>query len=248
MKISIVTCTWNSESYLKVAIDSVLMQEYKDYEFIFVDGGSEDETLKIIESVNVPKIIRHDIRGGIAKAMNEGIRAATGDIIIHLHSDDYLLHKKVFSHVIEVFKKTSCEWLFGRILNDRDGLLFPETYIAPQYSYKNLIKSNIVPHAATFVKKTLFDKCGYFDEHLKYAMDYEMWLRLGLHSEPEMLRDALSVFRRHDGSTTERNRLGSFDEDYGVRCRYIQHMPISRIEHLIRYHIRRLKLKRALLG
>lgn len=248
MKISIVTCTWNSESYLKVAIDSVLMQEYKDYEFIFVDGGSEDETLKIIESVNAPKIILHNIRGGIAKAMNEGIKAATGDIIIHLHSDDYLLHKKVFSRVVKVFEDTKCEWLFGRILNDRDGLLFPESYVAPQYSYKNLIKSNIVPHAATFVKKTLFDKCGYFDEHLKYAMDYEMWLRLGQHSEPEMLRDALSVFRRHDGSTTERNRLGSFDEDYCVRCRYIQHMPISRIEHLIRYHIRRFKLKRALLG
>lgn len=248
MKISIITCTWNSEAYLKAAIDSVLMQDYIDYEFIFVDGGSEDGTLNIIESVNAPKFILHNVRGGIARAMNEGINAATGDIIIHLHSDDYLLHKKVFSRVVNVFKNTGCEWLFGRILNDRDGLLFPETYIAPAYSYVNLIKANIVPHAATFVKKTLFDKYGCFDEHLKYAMDYEMWLRLGLHSEPQMLRDALSVFRRHDGSTTEKNRLGSFDEDYSVRCRYIEHMPIAKIEHFLRYHFRRFRLKRALLG
>lgn len=240
MLISIVTCTWNSDRYLDDTISSVLKQKYQNYEFIFVDGGSTDNTLDIISKVPGNKIVLNDIGGGIANAMNEGIKAATGDIIIHLHSDDYLLHPYVFSKVVKLFEEQpNAQWLFGRILNDREGSLYPETYISPAYSFKNLLKSNIVPHAATFVKRQVFEKHGFFRKNLKYAMDYEMWLRIGSQENGVMVREAFSVFRRHDGSTTEMNQLASFNEDYKVRCEYLKPYSFAYLEHFIRYRIRR---------
>jgi len=246
MKISIVVCTWNSASFLPATIASVLNQNCANIEVIFVDGGSQDATLGQIDAYTGKKVVINNVRGGIAKAMNVGIEAATGDVIMHLHSDDYLLHPNVLSRVENAFESASCEWLFGRILNDRDGGLFPETYQAPDYSYEALLKSNFVPHAATFVRRDLYLKAGGFSENLKYAMDYDMWLRLGRLAKPVQLREALSVFRRHDGSTTEANRLASFDEDYRVRQSYLGNSPVARLEHALRYGVRRHRLKRAL--
>jgi len=244
--ISIITCTWNSEQLLPATISSIQSQLLKEYEFVFVDGGSTDATLSQIEAIAGRKTVLNNVRGGIARAMNAGIEAAQGDVVMHLHSDDYLLHPHVFSRVQEVFEQTRCEWLFGRILNDRDGGLFPETYQAPPYSYKALQRANFVPHAATFVRKSLYQRAGGFSESLRYAMDYDMWLRLGKLAEPVQLREALSVFRRHDGSTTERNRLGSFDEDHAVRRKYLGNGFLERLEHEARYQVRRRRLQKLL--
>jgi glycosyltransferase involved in cell wall biosynthesis len=242
MNFSIITCTWNSEKFLPSTIESVLSQSHNNFELVFVDGGSGDATLTQIERVNCKKIVLHNVRGGIAHAMNAGIEAARGDVVIHLHSDDYLLHSDVLLRVAEVFERTNCEWLFGRILNDRDGGLFPETYQSPEYSYKALQRSNFVPHAATFVRRSLYQRAGGFSESLRYAMDYEMWLRLGRLAEPVQMREALSVFRRHGGSTTEKNRLASFDEDHAVRLRYLGANPLDNIRHALRHQVRRRRL------
>lgn len=242
MKFSIITCTWNSAAFLSETISSVCGQTFQDIEFVFVDGGSTDGTLEQIEKVDSAKQLLCDVRGGIAVAMNKGIEAARGDIVMHLHSDDYLLHPGVLQRVQQVFEKTGCEWLFGRILNERDGGLYAETYIAPEYTYKALVRANFVPHAATFVRRSLYERAGGFKESLRYAMDYDMWLRLGLLAEPIQIRDALSVFRRHEGSTTEKNRLGSFDEDYAVRRQYLGGNWVAHCEHALRYQVRRQRL------
>src|SRR5512138_3071033 len=99
IKFSIVTCTWNSAAHLAQSIDSVLTQECSDIEYIFVDGGSTDGTLEMIRGV--PREVRliENVRGGISRAMNAGLEAATGDVVAHLHSDDYYAHPRVLSHV-----------------------------------------------------------------------------------------------------------------------------------------------------
>lgn len=241
--ISIVTCTWNSEDFLVQTISSIALQTHLDVEVIFVDGGSVDTTLAQINDYSGKKTVINGVRGGIARAMNVGTEAAQGEIVMHLHSDDYLAHPRVLARVAEAFETSGCEWLFGRILNDRAGGLFPETYIPPEYSYDALLRSNIVPHAATFVRRELYGRAGGFSEQLKYAMDYDMWLRLGRMAQPRQLREVLSVFRRHDGSTTEANRLASFDEDYRVRQAYLGGKPLSRLEHALRYRVRRKRLE-----
>lgn len=244
MTISIVTCTWNSMPFLEQSIDSVLEQDIKDIEYIFVDAGSEDGTLERIARVPGNVKVLHGVRGGIGRAMNAGVKAATGDIVAHMHSDDYYLGASVFTRVLQTFEQTRCRWLFGRIKSDIDGRLEPLRYDIPRYSYSTLLRRNVVPHAATFVRRDAFEEFGLFDESFNLAMDYEMWLRIGKRCEPAQLDDYMAAFRRHAGSATQANRVRSLREDFRARFR---HAPLARYpEYALRYCVRRYQLGREL--
>jgi glycosyltransferase involved in cell wall biosynthesis len=247
LRFSVITCSWNSEPFIADCIDSVLKQHYSHFEFVFVDGGSTDGTLERIQALGQRCKVLKDVRGGISRAMNEGLRAASGDLILHLHADDYLLHGKVLGQIARLFQSSTAGWAFGRVLQDYDGRLVPEQWLVPRYSYRRLIHGNFIPHAATFVRRELFDQVGVFDETLRYAMDYDMWLRLGRIAEPLQLDEALSVFRRHAGSASTVNALAGQREDFAVRLRYSGRSPWVLAEHSLRYVVRRERLKRSFL-
>jgi glycosyltransferase involved in cell wall biosynthesis len=238
MKISVITCTWNSEAYLDDSIASVLAQDYTDVEYIFVDGGSTDGTLERIARIPYEVKILHNVRGGISHAMNEGIRIATGDVIAHMHSDDYYLGTRVFSTVVDAFQKSDCHWLFGRIMYVMKGKLIPEGYT--RYSYNGFLSRNIVMHQATFIKRAVFEECGFFNESLKYAMDYDLLLRIAKIYPPLQLDEYLAAFRVHDGSTTYANLMQSLKEDFKVRCHHANWYKIP--EATLRYLVRRCRL------
>jgi len=246
IKFSIITCTWNSEPYLQQSIDSVLVQDYPNIEQIFVDGGSTDGTLERIQSLTGNVKYVTGITGGIAHAMNVGIEMASGDVIAHLHSDDYYAHPKVLSHVAQAMQTAGAEWLFGRCLSDIDLQRIPEGYAIPDYSYQSLLKRNFIPHPATFVKKTLFQRTGVFDASIKYAMDYDLWLRIGKLAAPIQLDEHLAVFRRHSGSLTTSNPMASFKNDFEVRMKYANKNPWSLAYHWAHFLVRRRRILKGL--
>lgn len=227
---------------LPQTVASVLAQVDADFEHIFVDGGSTDGTLEYIQGLPHRPRVLQGVGGGIAKAMNAGAEAAQGDILCHLHSDDYFLHGRVLQRVAHHLAASPAGWMFGRVLYDRDGALLPEPFIVPDYSYQRLVGRNFVPHPASFIRTALFRELGGFRTDLKYAMDYEFFLRLGRRSEPLALKEALAVFRVHEGSTTEKNRLASFEEDHRVRLAYAGTSWKERFMHAARYQVRRRRL------
>jgi glycosyltransferase involved in cell wall biosynthesis len=247
LRFSVITCSWNSEPFIADCIASVLTQDYPNFEFVFVDGGSTDGTLERIQALGQRCKLLEGVRGGISRAMNDGLRAASGDIIVHLHADDYLLHRRVLGQIARLFQSSAAKWAFGRVLEDYDGRLIPEQWLVPRYSYRRLIHGNFIPHTATFVRRELFDQVGPFDETLRYAMDYDMWLRLGRVAEPLQLAEALGVFRRHAGSASTANALAGQREDFAVRLRYSGRSPWALVEHSLRYLVRRKRLKRSFL-
>lgn len=236
---SIITCTWNSEPFLAQSIASVLSQDYPHIDYIFVDGGSTDGTLERIRSLSRPYRLLENVRGGISRAMNAGIEAATGDVIAHLHSDDYYLRPTVLSAVAQHLQSSERNWLFGRIMRDVNGVLMWEKYISPRYSYSRLLRSNFIPHPATFVKRDFMQRVGGFDTRLKYAMDYDLWLKLGELGEPIQLDEPLTVFREHQGSLSTRERLPAMEEDFRVRLSHLGLNPLVRAIHYLRYMVRR---------
>lgn len=246
LRFSIVTCTRNSLPFLRQTIESLAVQEYRNFEHIFVDGKSTDGTLDVVKAVLGDTRLVEGIEGGIARAMNAGIATATGDVIAHLHSDDYFAHPRVLSRVAKIFVEKNCEWMYGRTLTDLGGGWAPETPHFPRYSYARLIQGDIIPHPATFVRRNLFARAGLFDETLRFAMDYDMWLRLGRLAEPVQVPEFLSVFRAHGNSATYANRMASFMEDYAVRKRYLSANPITRLNHALRHIRRRRWLTRSL--
>jgi glycosyltransferase involved in cell wall biosynthesis len=246
MKFSIVTCTWNSERFLPESIASVLAQDHPDIEYIFVDGGSDDRTIEMIRAVPRDVVFVTGIRGGISRAMNEGIRLATGDVVAHLHSDDYYLHPRVLSTVARVFERTGAGWVFGRNRRDIDGAVADEPWEPPRYSYRQLLKRNFIPHEATFVRRQLYQQAGGFSERWKYGMDYDMWLRLGRLAEPVQLDEPLAAFREHPGSTSTANPLPGFREDFQIRMQHAGGSPLAWLHHRLRYLVRYRRLLRTL--
>jgi len=246
MKISVVTCTWNSIATLRQTVESVMAQRNARVEHIFVDGGSTDGTLEYIQSLPYEHVLLPQVGGGIARAMNEGAKVASGEFLCHLHSDDYFLSPYVLQRVSDMLADGRYDWLFGRILSDIDGALMPESFKVPDYTFQRLVQGNFIPHPATFVRTSVFNQIGGFKEDLKFAMDYEFFLRLGSQHEPLALKEALSVFRVHAGSTTVKNRMASFEEDHQVRLRFAGHSPIENLMHAARYYVRKRRLKAAL--
>lgn len=247
LTISVITCTWNSARFLPESIASVLAQDHPAIEYIFVDGGSTDGTLQQIRSLRRPYTLLENVRGGVSRAMNEGLRVATGDIIAYLHSDDYYLYPDVLSRVARHLETSGRGWLFGRTMALIDGQLHPDNYVAPRFSYASLLKGNYIPHPATFVRRELMLKAGGFSTSLKYAMDYDLWLKLARTGPPVQLDEPLAAFREHEGSlsSSSRTRLAAMAEDFRVRLSYAGHNPIERFGHYARYFVRRRRVLQA---
>lgn len=248
MKLSVVTCTWNSEPHIAQSIASVLAQDYPKIEYIFVDGGSTDGTLERIESLVTSHTLVRNVRGGVSHAMNEGIRVATGDVVAHLHSDDYYLHRDTLSRVMRGFHQDGVDWVMGRIAIDKDGhQTIPRRSSSP-YSFGNVLSGSFsIFHPATFVRRRIFDEVGMFDESLKYAMDWDLWLRIAKNHTPAIVNSELTAFRIHDGSlssATAHSKLKARKEELRVRMRYAHLAPLHAAIYVARYLVRAYRLSK----
>lgn len=239
-KFSIVVCCWNSADYIADCIRSIETQTYKDFEVVFVDGGSSDGTIDLIEMADCRKKILNNVRGGISKAMNAGAHAASGTYLSHLHADDYYADSDVLLRVAKEFERNEdAIWLYGRFYNLQDGVVSAPSYSFRRYSLAGLRRRNIVPHCATFLRRDIFSQFGGFSEEYRLAMDYDLWLRLSKYHDPIQLNSYLGVFRRHSESSTTKFAKQSFNEDFRAR---FSNTPIYLWpEFVLRYIYRRVR-------
>lgn len=241
---SIVTCTWNSAATLGDTLASVASQTCGEVEHIFVDGGSTDATLEMIDAYPGNKRVLRDVKGGISRAMNEGIRHANGEYIAHLHSDDYYFSNDVLATAAERFAADKVDWMFGNIQVLKDDVLQAPHTMSP-FSYQSLAAGKaFVPHPAVFVRKSAFERVGVFDEQLKYAMDIDLWLRLGAVAQPATVDRTFTVFRDHAGSVSSANKIKARQEEFSVRRRHMDKAPLAFGVYCLRYMKRMRQLRR----
>lgn len=179
LKVSVITVTLNSESYLEDSIKSVISQNYKNIEYIIIDGKSTDSTLEIVEKYKqYIDIVISEHDKGIFDAMNKGINNSTGDIIAILNSDDYYSNSNVISTVVSEFEKHNSDSIFGNIsIIDPITNKIRRKWRNNKYKRKNFKKGWHPAHPAFFVKKEIYNKFGIFNLKYKIAADYELMLR-----------------------------------------------------------------------
>lgn len=241
---SVVTCTWNSAATVRDTIHSVLAQQHAKVEHIFVDGGSDDGTLEIIQELCPTAIVLRNVKGGISRAMNAGIEAATGEVISHLHSDDYYADHDVLA-VVADHMADGAAWAYGKIDLLRGGVLVSADYPMRQFTLRRYAAGAAsVPHPATFVRREAFKTVGMFDETLKYAMDIDLWFRLGARYAPRQINRVLTVFREHPGSLSTANMLKARQEEWRVRRGYFRLAPLATLRFALRQARRVWRIKR----
>jgi glycosyltransferase involved in cell wall biosynthesis len=177
--ISVITPTFNSGNTIEKNVGSIINQTYKNFEHIIVDNQSKDNTVNIINKIYNRNNLSNSLYiisepdNGISDAFNKGIRAAKGDIIGILNSDDSYFNNAVFEKVVEAFNDNEIIFVHGDIYfedplygsNVRKPLLCPITTTMP-YN-----------HATMFFKKEVYKKYGFYDESYKYSMDYALIIR-----------------------------------------------------------------------
>lgn len=180
MKISIITITYNSESTIRDTIESVLNQDYKDIEYIIVDGLSNDNTLNIIGEYKnrISKIISEKDKG-LYDALNKGIAIATGDVVGIIHSDDFYTSNDVITKVANTFMVNHCDAVYADLyyVDKKDTSKIFRKWKSGQYKSGAFIKGWMPPHPTFFVKNGCYTKYGVFNLQLKSAADYELMLR-----------------------------------------------------------------------
>ena len=181
MKISIITTTFNSEKTVAETLESVLNQDYGDFEHIIVDGLSHDRTLEIVSSYESRysgklKIISEKDKG-LYDAMNKGIKNATGDIIGILNSDDVLATSNALSLIAEKFKTESCDAVYSDLMfMDEKTMSVPVRKWTSKFG--NYKFGWHPPHPTLYIKKSVYDNIGSFNLDYKIAADYDFMLRL----------------------------------------------------------------------
>ena len=184
MKISVITVTYNSAATIRDTIDSVLKQEYSDYEYLVIDGGSKDNTVDIIKEYE-PKfggrmkwISEKD--KGMYDGINKGIRMATGDVVGIINSDDFYHRMDVFDIINKSFEENKgIQAIYGDVrFVHPDNLDKTVRY----YSSKNWkpwrFRFGFMPaHPTFFTFKENFEKYGYYQYDYHIAADYELLIR-----------------------------------------------------------------------
>ena len=169
-KISIVTICRNSADTLERALRSVAGQTYRSFECILIDGASTDGTMAIVEKYrHLFAAVSSEPDRGIADAFNKGLRAASGDLVAFLNSDDWYASPDVLKAVADRYAGQDVV-LCGSIAScGVDGRLLKRYDSKPD----KLRYGMYVPHPASFVPGALIARVGQFNPNLKIAMDDE---------------------------------------------------------------------------
>ncbi len=180
MKISIITATYNSEATIKDTLESVNAQTYPDIEHIIVDGASKDNTLDLVKKYGkrVSLIISEPDKG-IYDAMNKGIKAATGDVIGILNSDDFFTSDNVISAIVFAFENNDIDAVYGDVhYVNPENLNKCVRYYSSAVFKPSLFKFGLMPaHPSFYVKRSCYEKYGLYSLDYKIASDFDLLIR-----------------------------------------------------------------------
>ncbi len=181
--VSAVIPTYNYAHFLCAAIDSVLAQTYKNIEVIVVDDGSSDNTSEVVKKYEGKITYIYQKNQGLSAARNTGIRAAHGTYVAFLDADDIWLVDKI-TEQMRLFESgnnvgaVSCRFYEVdeslRVLGESRHKDYPPAELKKRLMAKNVVSGG----SSVVVKKACFDAVGLFDESLRSAEDWDMWLRI----------------------------------------------------------------------
>ena len=171
---SIITINLNNAAGLEKTINSIVNQTLKNFQYIIIDGGSTDDSLKVIERYK-SKIHYHisEKDSGIYNAMNKGILKASGEYSLFLNSGDHFVNDEVLQSFIDG-NYTADIITGGTVVSNHHK---SEVVKAPEKISFYTFYKHTIQHQATFIRTNLFKEIGFYNERLKIVGDWEFFVR-----------------------------------------------------------------------
>ena len=237
MKVSIITSCFNRVTTIRGAIESVLVQDYNNIEFIIVDGASTDGSLEIIREYEdrISTIISEPDHG-MYEAINKGIRVATGDVIGLLHSDDFFYDNGVVSRIVERMRITRADFLYGDglFVNSDNTDKVVRNWIGGSYRLWKVRHGWLPLHPTCYIRREVVNRLGLYNESYKIAADSDLLLRYlitgGLTTT--YLREYIVKMRMGGLSTDSAKRKKMWDEDIRVYASHGMAPTLTKLEKM----------------
>lgn len=226
---SIIIPAYNQVQYLCQSVESALVQTYPHYEIIVVDDGSTDQTAVIAKSFKTQIRYIHQKNTGLAGARNTGIRAAKGNFIAFLDSDDIWLpeYLEAIQKLISQHPEASLFYCCAQCI-DNEGEKLPQQVGAPisgiknkQDLYQALLRSNFLIPSTITIRRDVILNAGGFDQSLRYCEDIDLWLRIAKNHVFTGTDSCQVLYRIHNASLstnpkeTQKTKLHIIEKIFG---------------------------------
>ncbi|WP_454442371.1 glycosyltransferase family 2 protein [Vibrio bathopelagicus] len=221
-KVSVVIPTYNCLDYLPKAIGSVLKQTHQDVELIIIDDNSNDGTSTYLSSIHDDRIIKLSTLGvGAPQARNLGIEKATGEYIAFLDADDFWFPEKIerqlefhqrypdlamsftnYEHLTEEYQVIVDCFSYWSQFQDQD-----ELFVNIENPLEFIIENNVIGTSTVMVKADVFSQTDSFNADIKYAEDWELWLRMSENHQIGVLNSVQVGYLMRASSVTQTESL-----------------------------------------
>jgi glycosyltransferase involved in cell wall biosynthesis len=223
--VTVITPSLNQGEFIERTILSVLQQDYPSIEYLVFDAGSSDGTREILQRYNgkLQAVIAPD--QGQADAVNRGLKAARGELIGWLNSDDIYLPGAVRAAVGEFQRYRSCAAVYGeaQYIDAEDRIIRPY----PTGSVEDLRNGCFICQPAVFLRRSFLQTVGFLDPDLRYCMDYDLWLRIAAHGSMRYVPRYLAGSRLHAEAKSVAEQLAARREVVQMTRRRLGASPLT---------------------
>lgn len=207
MNITAAIINYNNSEWISEAIASIKKQTRQPNELIIVDDCSTDQSLekikKELEFIKIPvKVIKHEYNKGASAARNTAIKESNHPIIAFLDGDDVYYRTKIEKSMVYLEKYPAIGLVYSDYDTQENGSLRREF----KYSFDmGLMKKTCLANSNSLIRKSVFDRVGLFNEDIRGAEDYDMWIRIAAAFPMIHIPEALFMYRMHGNNFTITN-------------------------------------------
>jgi glycosyltransferase involved in cell wall biosynthesis/GT2 family glycosyltransferase len=241
--VSVIIPSFNRTSLLYRAISSAINQTYTNLEIIIIDDGSTEDIKKVVDSFHDDRIVflRHDRNKGVSAARNTGIKHSKGEYVAFLDSDDEWYERKIELQLSDLKCKGN-EYLVSYCKRETydDEMEKVVKYSPPGRDgnrLDDLLFECVITAPSVVAKRACFDEVGVFDEQMRFAEDWEMWIRLAKHFSFAYVDDVLVRCHNHrSGRLCDNggNDFSHLDRIYNVHADVFRKHRKARAQFLMR--------------
>jgi glycosyltransferase involved in cell wall biosynthesis len=182
-KVSIIMGAYNTEAYMRKAIQSILKQTYENFEFIIIDDCCTDGTMAIVQEYKDPRIIivRNEKNIGLTKSLNIGLAKAKGEYIARMDADDIAMPDRIEEQVqfLQTHPDIGVVGTWADIIDPKDNVIGEIKYATDDATIrKNMVARNQFIHPSTMYRRIAIEATGPYSEEFKTAQDYEFCARM----------------------------------------------------------------------
>jgi glycosyltransferase involved in cell wall biosynthesis len=222
--VTVILPVYNASHYLKEAVNSILNQTYKKFEFIIINDGSTDGCCDFLSNIDDHRIkrINHEKNKGLIETLNEAIELSQGEFIVRMDADDISYPYRIQT-LLDYMKANPRVGIAGSYTNLTGNSLFHTKYLNSDEIKSRLLFDNVYSHPTMIFRKTVFSENGiYYNKKYHHAEDYGLWMELMHKTEYGIVPVPLLKYGVHQNQVSKIHREIQMDT-VGIIHRMVLH-------------------------